>query len=208
MPRKPEQYEAMRMATRERVLTAAVRIFARRGFAATNMREIALEAGISSGAIYRHYATKKELFDELLGQAAAGLAAAVRTLAGKGDPLPLLRDFAARFLADLSTGGAEAEFFMVINQGFTADEPPGTVERLVREHRALWRATTSLIERGQRQGQFAEGDPAELTACYFATLTGLATLRVTLADELPLPGADLVLRPLTEGRADGRRQTR
>lgn len=198
----------MRTATRASVQTAAVRIFARRGFAATNMREIAHEAGISPGSIYRHYATKKELFDELLGQAAAGLDAAVRTLTGDGDPVLLLRDFAARFLADLSTGGAEAEFFMVINQGFTADEPPGTVERLTREHRALWRATTALIERGQRKGQFADGEPAELTACYFATLTGLATLRVTLADELPLPGADLVLRPLTGGRTDDRRQTR
>ncbi|QTR05940.1 helix-turn-helix transcriptional regulator, partial [Saccharothrix algeriensis] len=45
----------MRADTRRRIEIAAVRLFARQGFAATSVRDIAREAGISTGLMYRHY---------------------------------------------------------------------------------------------------------------------------------------------------------
>ncbi|SJN45663.1 Transcriptional regulator, TetR family [Microbacterium esteraromaticum] len=87
MPRTTEQNEALRSATRSAVETAAVRVFAHRGFAATNMRQIAVEAGISTGSIYRHYASKEELFDELIDQASRGLGAVAAQLSTERDPI-------------------------------------------------------------------------------------------------------------------------
>lgn len=48
--------------TRERLLEAAARVFARRGFAGVSVEEIADEAGFSKGAVYSNFATKDELF--------------------------------------------------------------------------------------------------------------------------------------------------
>ncbi|TKK87388.1 TetR/AcrR family transcriptional regulator [Herbidospora galbida] len=191
MPRTDEQNEALRATTREAVRTAAIRVFARDGFTAANMRGIAAEAGLSVGSIYRHYPTKHHLFDEFLDQAATGLDAAAKRLAGAGRPIDLVRAFTDEYLADLARDDGAAEFFVVVNQAFGTDTPAGTTARLMEPHRSLWRAFAAVVRRGQEAGEFAGGDPEAMTVVYFATLSGLTTMR------LALPDADLVLRSLT-----------
>ena len=51
--------------TREELVEAAARVFARKGFHETTMADVAEEAGYSTGAIYVHFAGKDELFLEV-----------------------------------------------------------------------------------------------------------------------------------------------
>jgi AcrR family transcriptional regulator len=44
-----------------RIVAAAAEIFARKGFAAASTSEIAQQAGVAEGTIFRHYRTKKDL---------------------------------------------------------------------------------------------------------------------------------------------------
>lgn len=46
---------------RENLLAGATRCFARQGFARTSMRDIAKEAGVTTGAIYAHFSAKDAL---------------------------------------------------------------------------------------------------------------------------------------------------
>ena len=48
--------------TRKDLLDAAIQVFARQGYAATKLSDIAKEAGVTRGAIYHHFGNKKELF--------------------------------------------------------------------------------------------------------------------------------------------------
>src|SRR5918997_2780310 len=48
------------MRTRERILEAALALFAERGYEATTMRDVAREAGASLGLAYRYFASKEE----------------------------------------------------------------------------------------------------------------------------------------------------
>ena len=48
-------------ARREEILAAAMRLFARQGYARTTTKAIAREAGISEGTIYKHFASKQEI---------------------------------------------------------------------------------------------------------------------------------------------------
>lgn len=200
MARTAEQNAALRAATREAILTAAVRVFARRGFAAATMRDIALETGLSTGSIYRHYPSKETLYAELLDQAVAGLAALTDDLAGPGRPFDLVREFAARFLSGVMADDGAAEFVDVLGHGATTDTPAGTVERLLGAQRPMWRSFEDLVRRGQAEGDFGPGDPAQLTACFFAALGGLTSMRLALRGELAAPDVDILLRVLTEGR--------
>lgn len=52
--------------TRERVLAAAVTVFARKGFKGANLDHIAAEAKLTKGAIYWHFRSKNDLFAALL----------------------------------------------------------------------------------------------------------------------------------------------
>ena len=47
---------------RDELLTAALRVFARRGYREAGVEEIAAEAGYSKGALYWHFSGKEELF--------------------------------------------------------------------------------------------------------------------------------------------------
>ena len=57
-----------RRQRREALLTAAARAFARGGFAATSLAEVAEEAGVSRVLIYRHFDSKEDLYREVLEQ--------------------------------------------------------------------------------------------------------------------------------------------
>lgn len=51
---------------RERILEAALRLFSRKGFAATPTKEIAAEAGVAAGLLFYHFASKREILDALI----------------------------------------------------------------------------------------------------------------------------------------------
>lgn len=52
--------------TRQAVLDAAYELFLNQGYSATSMRQIAEQAGIALGGIYNHFASKDEIFQELV----------------------------------------------------------------------------------------------------------------------------------------------
>ena len=52
--------------SKEQILEAAMKVFVRSGYAQTRMEDIAEVAGLSKGAIYHHYQSKKELFLSLI----------------------------------------------------------------------------------------------------------------------------------------------
>src|SRR5207245_5060473 len=58
-----------RMAGGERrlqILRKAMRLFSQRGFRGTTTKEIALAAGVSEAMVFRHFATKEELYSAIL----------------------------------------------------------------------------------------------------------------------------------------------
>jgi AcrR family transcriptional regulator len=71
MKRKRKTQAERREDTREQVLAAAARVFARNGFHATSLESVAEEAGFSRGAVYYNFADKEELFLELLDRRCA-----------------------------------------------------------------------------------------------------------------------------------------
>lgn len=66
-----------RAERREQILTAATQAFARSGFAATGLDDIAAEAGISRAILYRHFDSKSDLYRAVLDRVCTRLAAAV-----------------------------------------------------------------------------------------------------------------------------------
>ena len=54
------------MSTKENILSEALHLFAQNGYEAVSMRDIAGKVGITQGALYRHYAGKRDIFDSIL----------------------------------------------------------------------------------------------------------------------------------------------
>ncbi|MER6946690.1 TetR family transcriptional regulator [Nonomuraea sp. NPDC000554] len=99
-----------RAARREQILDAATRAFARSGFTATGLEDVAAEAGISRVILYRHFDSKTDLYRAVLDRAEARLRAQgeaddygrgtipalVRSAAADPDGFRLLFRYAAR----------------------------------------------------------------------------------------------------------------
>lgn len=51
---------------KEEILEAAIRIFSEKGFDNTTTKEIANEAGIAEGTIFRYFKTKKDILDSVI----------------------------------------------------------------------------------------------------------------------------------------------
>jgi AcrR family transcriptional regulator len=58
----PSRRKQHALDTRESLVTAARRLFAERGYAATTLDEIARTARVTKGALYHHFTDKRELF--------------------------------------------------------------------------------------------------------------------------------------------------
>jgi AcrR family transcriptional regulator len=65
-----------RSERREQILAAATSAFARAGFAATSLEDIAAEAGVTRVILYRHFESKADLYRSVLDRAKARLDAA------------------------------------------------------------------------------------------------------------------------------------
>jgi len=78
---------------RQQIVDAAVELFSRKGFRGTRTREIAEAAGISEAMIYRHFATKRELYSAIIETKSATeeLLASAATAAQRKDDAGVLR---------------------------------------------------------------------------------------------------------------------
>jgi AcrR family transcriptional regulator len=81
---KPERTQSTPARTRkadvsrERVLGAAAKIFAERGYAGTTMRAVADRVGLQAASIYYHYRSKEDLIEAVIGTALIGVSHDVR----------------------------------------------------------------------------------------------------------------------------------
>lgn len=68
MPRTDDQNEAMRAATRARIMDAALALFGERGYESASVRQIAERAGVAQGLLYSHFNGKDELLVAIFRQ--------------------------------------------------------------------------------------------------------------------------------------------
>lgn len=55
----------MEKNTKERILEEALKLFSQNGYSGTSMSDIAKQLGITKGALYKHYASKQDIFDAI-----------------------------------------------------------------------------------------------------------------------------------------------
>ena len=87
---------------RERILEVAKKVFARSG-ANSSLDEIATQAGVGPGTLYRHFPTRDALLEAVYRTEVEKLAAAERTLAQTLSPVEALRAWMLLFVDYIAT---------------------------------------------------------------------------------------------------------
>jgi len=84
VPRSATVNQEMRERSRERILAAALEVFAAKGFEAASISDITTAAGVSRGLVAYYFATKEQLAAELLDRWLDGIAG-ILTIQGTPD---------------------------------------------------------------------------------------------------------------------------
>ncbi|MEZ5778176.1 MAG: TetR/AcrR family transcriptional regulator [Paracoccaceae bacterium] len=157
--------------TGPRIREAALRLFARYGFAAVSMRQIAGEVGVQAGALYLYTADKETLLFDLLKEHMDQLIAAWDASADTGGPSDKLERF-VRFHIGFNLDRPDAVFLSYMELRNLGPDNFSAVEAL---RRAYEDRLEVILRAGQAGGQFAVPDTKIATLAIIAMLTGVNT---------------------------------
>ncbi len=160
--------------TRQHILAAARKVFARQGVTRTTFEEIAASAGVTRGAIYWHFADKTELFFAMREQVAVPMIDQIDLVllrADGSDPLAGVERFLRGILGALESDPAARRTFQIM--GFKC-EYVGELERELGLQRLrcseLVSKLTQTYGRARRAGRLRAGlrpSMAALETCSF-----------------------------------------
>jgi AcrR family transcriptional regulator len=159
------------VTTAPRVQTAAIELFARKGFAAAGIRELASEAGLTPAALYHYMGTKEDLLVEIMRSTIVPLHEAADDLLAT---LPEAeRQLAALVELHVWVHGTRPLATLVTDTEVRAlaGERRKDVLALRDRYQTLWR---EVLERGVAQGRFDVPDPALATIGLLELCTGVA----------------------------------
>ena len=157
-------------ARRLEILRAAARVFRRRGFAATGMREIAAEAGLSPGNLYHYFAGKHEILYFCQDRSLETMLRALETARLSGETYAeqlgsVLRAHVHCLLDEMEGSAAHLEVDAL---------PPELRSSIVEKRDRYERGVRRLISAGVRASQFAPCDTKLVTRAIFGALNWTA----------------------------------
>ena len=86
-PKKPRKSSRETSDKRDRILKAAIRVFARKGFYSTRVSEIAKAAGVADGTIYLYFKNKDDVLISLFEERISRLIGVLRDIAAEDAPV-------------------------------------------------------------------------------------------------------------------------
>lgn len=155
-------------ARRDHIAAAAERAFVRHGFHAATMQQVAEEAGMSAGNLYRYFPSKEALVDGicLLDQRERG--AAFHALAVSGDVLGTLE----ALLRDNLLNKPRHKAVMFLEVAAEAGRNPRIAEMMRTNDAEVVAGLTHLVETAKANGEAAAGVDSGFVARLMFTFVG------------------------------------
>ena len=152
--RSPAQEEKRRL-----ILDAAVRAFARKGYHACRVGEIAAEAGVAYGLVYHYFSSKDELLETIFRDTWREMLAAIEAVEADGEPAAdQLRKVAAIVLR---TWKRDPDLVRVLVREVTRSPQ---IQREVEEIEHAYDALERIVRRGQENGELRDDVEPRLAA--------------------------------------------
>ncbi len=159
--------------TARELRAAATRLFAKYGFAAVSMRQIATEVGVQAGALYLYTPDKQTLLYQIMDRHMDDLLSAWREQAvgGPDDPMGKIEQF-VRFHIRFHLNRGDEIFIAYMELRNLSEENFILIERKRREYERL---LGEILEEGNSSGRFSLCDTKLSSYAIIAMLTGVST---------------------------------
>ena len=154
-PRRPRDKESRR----NELLRIAAHVFAKKGIGSATVRDIAEEAGILSGSLYHHFASKEEMLKEIIGSGPSSSSHFESIIADARGPAAALHDCIIDAVAWVARNPDLARIFR--NDAQYIRETPALAggEERRQSNRLIW---LGVVTQGVAEGAFREDVDADL----------------------------------------------
>lgn len=173
MAKSEKQFKMIRDQRYEEISDAALKIFARKGFAGTKISDITSSINLSHGLLYHYFKSKEEIYVAIIMNILDQFKQAVAEAEDiKGTPYDKLNWFSA--LTFSGSPEVALDRHILINEALQADFLSEEIKQNIRQEYAdSLKVLSRIISAGQRDGIFIEGDEMELAAYYLSFSQGL-----------------------------------
>lgn len=156
---------------RRQILDAAVRVFARSGYAGCRVADVAEEAGVAYGLVYHYFSSKEQLLGAISADAWQEVAAAVARAREREATARGRLSYVTHFL--LAASERQPDLVRVLIRE-VARSPH--LERQSAEVECVFDAIAAVIAAGQEAGELRRDvDPAVAAVVYFGAVDELLT---------------------------------
>jgi AcrR family transcriptional regulator len=164
--------------THQRLIRAALELFSTRGYHDTTTAQIAKKAGVAEGTIYRHFASKQQLLNELYRAALRWAAKAVEDSAEAGAPRARLARVAEGLLEGAVRDPGVVKLGLLEQHEAVLDDESRTTAREFRG------AIERVIAQGKAEGAVRAG-AADVWAGVWLSVVGCALEKVVAKEWTP-----------------------
>ena len=186
---------------RRQILDAAVRVFARQGFHATRVSDIADEAGVAYGLVYHYFRSKDEVLSELFVERWSLLLTAIEEADRAGGPHRERLAAVAGFIIDSYRHDPDLMKVIIVEVTRAANSFGRThLDQIRRAYQSI----AKIVAAGQEAGAFrGDVDPLFASMTFYGAIEQL--LSGWIFDVIPTSGSsfeeakDLVVTTICDG---------
>jgi len=156
---------------RRQILDAAVSVFARQGFHATRVSDIADEAGVAYGLVYHYFRSKDDILNELFVERWSLLLAAIEETDRAGGPHRERLAAVATFIVDSYRYDPELMKVIIVEVTRAANSFGRTH---LAEIRRAYEGIAAIVADGQKSGAFRDDvDPLFASMSFYGAIEQL-----------------------------------
>jgi len=204
MPRNQEKNIQLKDRRKEQILEEARNQFAVKGLAATKITDISSCLGISQGLIYHYYASKEEIFVELIRDAFEKMSVAALNLEKMAiPPHEKIKEALYQLLDTIEHSEAFVRTCLLIAQATISTAIPKEAKNIILDLRDIpYQAVANIMAEGQKEGTIQNGSPAQMSMAFWAAVNGLAIYKATRGDGVSLPDAAILLNMFLQDQVE------
>lgn len=206
MSRNKIENEIAKKQSKDGILNSALLLISLNGYDAVSFDMIAKQAKCSRPLVYHYFNDKETLYKEMMKNVAFKIFSITEKVNYKNSPDVAMEELLGKIIDAIETSDTKSldtnyacMFYLILNlhlqQGVVPKPKVESKDRPL-EHKKLYDIFYYLIDNGQKQKLFYEGDPRRYVITLLATLKGLSFTKISLEEKFISPDAKMLMHIL------------
>jgi AcrR family transcriptional regulator len=181
--------EEQKEQRKKQIISVALDLFVKKGYAATKVSDIAKAANMSVGLLFHYFESKEKLLEELtnIGLQGTQMPLQMEYL----DELNFFEKFTSQLIAYMQEQPITAKMFVFMAQMQRTEGIPENIKETALSVNTI-KKSVEIIKAGQKKGIIRNGNPMALSNAYWCSIQGIAE-QYAMHPDIPLPEAEWIV---------------